>query len=72
MQKRAGENEEINDCEVIAWMKMGGKCQICQGYAHEWYECPTKRKLDYRARRHEAWKNAWGQWKYNKYWKHLN
>ena len=66
-----GNEGQIIVPEVIKWMKLGTTCQICEGFAHEWFECPTKRKLDYRARKNPKDKEQWGEWKYKKYWGQL-
>ena len=43
------------------------KCQVCEGKGHEYFECPTKKKLDAFAKANQDSAN-WGQWKYEKYY----
>lgn len=47
------------------------RCEVCQGLGHEYYECPTKRKLDKWAKNNGDSAN-WGQWKYEKYYSNLS
>ena len=42
-------------------------CQVCQGSGHEFYECPTKKRLDAYAKKMND--SLWGNWKYIKYYK---
>ncbi len=46
------------------------KCEVCGGVGHEFFECPTKRKLDTFAK-HNGDALLWGQWKYQKYYKNV-
>ena len=43
-------------------------CQVCNGALHQFYECPTKKKLDQFAKDNNDVAN-WGQWKYDNYYK---
>ena len=38
------------------------RCEVCDGVGHEFFECPTKRKLDAWATKNgDSWE--WGKWK---------
>ena len=43
------------------------RCQVCKGYMHEFFECPTKRKCDEYAKKNND-QNGWGQWKWVTYY----
>ena len=43
-------------------------CEVCEGKGHEYFECPTKKRLDAIAKTNGDRLN-WGAWKYKKYYK---
>ena len=45
-------------------------CEVCGGKGHEYWECPTKRRLDKFAKNNGD-SVAWGAWKYYKYYKNF-
>ena len=44
------------------------QCKVCKGFLHEWWECPTRWKLDKFAKKNGDAAN-WGNWKYFEYYK---
>ena len=44
------------------------KCEVCGGKGHEYFECPTKKRLDAIAKNNGDRLN-WGAWKYHTYYK---
>ena len=46
-------------------------CEICEGVGHEYWECPTKKRLDAFAKNNGD-SALWGAYKYHKYYKHFN
>lgn len=44
---------------------------MCGGRGHEYYECPTKKKLDEYAKKNGD-SALWGAWKWHKYYKNLS
>ena len=46
-------------------------CDICVGKGHEYFECPTKKKLDKFARKNGD-SVYWGAYKFHAYYKNLN
>ena len=57
-----------NDCKTYAYLhRTKVRCQVCLGLMHEFFECPTKRKLDYWAKNNND-KDAWGNWKFTTYY----
>ena len=70
-QKEFDIDQLEKDCTtylLIDDMKKGGfVCPVCQGTGHEFYECPTKKRLDAHAKKIND--TLWGSWKYEKYYK---
>ena len=68
----AGDATKSTTAEYLKKMKGNNyyKCQVCDGYGHYFYECPTKKKLDKAARDNND-KYNWGAWKSVTYFKDL-
>ena len=45
-------------------------CQMCAGFGHPYYLCPTKKRLDTWARSNQD-VNDWADFKYKNYWSKL-
>ena len=43
------------------------RCEVCEGRGHEYWECPTKKRLDAFATKNGE-SALWGSWKYHKYY----
>ena len=64
--------EQANSCRTAQlFQATKWKCEVCLGFGHEYWECPTKKKLDaYAAKNGEA--HIWGCWKYYRYYKDID